>query len=152
NNVSFETAVRLTAEMAGLKMVALGNVLFVTTEANAAKLQADTNKPLQAPGIGSLGIQGGGLGLGILGGALGLGGGALGFGGGFPASGSPKLITLPRAPTGEEKKADAKPKKEDKPSTSGAEAAAKRETAASRLRSSLSKVVSLKPIAKDTPL
>ncbi len=40
-DVPLETAVRLMAEMAGLKPVRVGNVLFVTTEANAAKMRAD---------------------------------------------------------------------------------------------------------------
>jgi type II secretory pathway component GspD/PulD (secretin) len=41
DDVPLETAVRLMAETAGLKPVRVGNVLFVTTKANAAELRAD---------------------------------------------------------------------------------------------------------------
>lgn len=41
DDVPLETAVRLLAEMAGLKPVRLGNVLFVTGKANAADLRND---------------------------------------------------------------------------------------------------------------
>jgi type II secretory pathway component GspD/PulD (secretin) len=47
-NVPLETAVRLMAEMASLKSVRVGNVLFVTTEARADKLRAEeeeNNRP-----------------------------------------------------------------------------------------------------------
>ena len=40
-DVPLETAVRLMAEMAGLKPVRVGNVLFVTTKANANEMRAD---------------------------------------------------------------------------------------------------------------
>lgn len=40
-DVPLETAVRLMAEMAGLKPVRVGNVLFVTTKTNAAEMRAD---------------------------------------------------------------------------------------------------------------
>jgi hypothetical protein len=40
-DVPLETAVRLLAEMAGLKPVRVGNVLFVTAKANAVSLRAD---------------------------------------------------------------------------------------------------------------
>lgn len=40
-DVPLETAVRLMTEMAGLKPVRVGNVLFITTKANAAELRAD---------------------------------------------------------------------------------------------------------------
>ena len=40
-NVPLDTAVRLLAEMAGLKPVRVGNVLFVTTKATAAEIKAD---------------------------------------------------------------------------------------------------------------
>jgi hypothetical protein len=50
-DVPLETAVRLVAEMAGLKPVRVGNVLFVTTKANAAEMRADTDLvPPMAPG------------------------------------------------------------------------------------------------------
>ena len=42
-DVPLETAVRLIAEMAGLKPVRVGNVLFVTTKANAAEMRADAD-------------------------------------------------------------------------------------------------------------
>jgi hypothetical protein len=41
DDVPLETAVRLMAEMASLKAVRLGNVLMVTTKANAAELRAE---------------------------------------------------------------------------------------------------------------
>jgi hypothetical protein len=41
DDVPLETAVRLMAEMAGLKPVRVGNVLFVTTKATAAEIKAD---------------------------------------------------------------------------------------------------------------
>jgi type II secretory pathway component GspD/PulD (secretin) len=40
-DVPLETAVRLLSEMAGLKPVRVGNVLFVTTKANAQEMRAD---------------------------------------------------------------------------------------------------------------
>src|SRR6202035_3498509 len=40
-DVPLETAVRLLAEMAGLKPVRVGNVLFVTGKANATEMRAD---------------------------------------------------------------------------------------------------------------
>jgi hypothetical protein len=50
-DVPLETAVRLVAEMAGLKPVRVGNVLFVTTKANAAEMRADTDLvPPMPPG------------------------------------------------------------------------------------------------------
>jgi hypothetical protein len=42
-DVPLETAVRLLAEMAGLKPVRVGNVLFVTTKPNAAEMKADAD-------------------------------------------------------------------------------------------------------------
>jgi hypothetical protein len=47
-DVPLETAVRLMAEMAGLKPVRVGNVLFVTTKANANEMRADPD--LAQPG------------------------------------------------------------------------------------------------------
>jgi hypothetical protein len=44
-----ESAVRLMAEVAGLKPVRLGNVLFVTTEERADKLKADADSTPQGP-------------------------------------------------------------------------------------------------------
>jgi hypothetical protein len=46
--VPLETAVRLLAEMAGLKPVRVGNVLFVTKKETANELRADPD--LQQPG------------------------------------------------------------------------------------------------------
>ncbi len=40
-DVPLETAVRLLSEMAGLKPVRVGNVLFVTSKDNAAELRQD---------------------------------------------------------------------------------------------------------------
>ena len=51
DDVPLETAVRLIAEMAGLKPVRVGNVLFVTTKANAAEMRADADLvPPMQPG------------------------------------------------------------------------------------------------------
>jgi len=43
DDVPLETAVRLMAEMAGLKPVRVGNVLFVTSKANANEMKADAD-------------------------------------------------------------------------------------------------------------
>src|SRR4029077_9135055 len=90
-DVSAETALRLTAEQAGLKTVMVGEVVYVTSEANAAKMQAEqdrklanTAKAMGLGGLGALGLGGGAPGLAAGGlGALGGGGGALGIGGGM---------------------------------------------------------------------
>jgi hypothetical protein len=103
--VSLETAVRLAAEMVGLKPVLVGNVLFVTTESVANKLQAEHERAIKnvTAGFNTLGA-GGGLGLGgglggLGGGALGLQGGALGLqAGGLPGPGTPRLITITAQP------------------------------------------------------
>src|SRR5438067_1399862 len=53
-DVPLETAVRLLSEMAGLKPVRVGNVLFVTTKANATEMRADpelTQPFQQRPGM-----------------------------------------------------------------------------------------------------
>jgi hypothetical protein len=44
-DVTLETAARLVAEVAGLKAVAVGNVIFVTTDSRAAKLRAEQCPP-----------------------------------------------------------------------------------------------------------
>jgi hypothetical protein len=50
HDVPLETAVCLLAEMAHLKPVRFGNVLFLTTKANAAELRADKDRaPLIGP-------------------------------------------------------------------------------------------------------
>jgi len=46
-DVPLETAVRLAAEVAGMKAVRMGNVLFVTSEARGEKLRADADGPTQ---------------------------------------------------------------------------------------------------------
>src|SRR5262249_62268687 len=58
-DVPLETAVRLLAEMGGLKTVRLGNVLFVTTKAKAVEMRADPDlspppspTPQPMPGMG----------------------------------------------------------------------------------------------------
>jgi len=67
DDVPLETAVRLLAEMTGLKPVRIGNVLFVTSKANAQEMRADPDlapraNPAQPdkvelilPGAGGLG-------------------------------------------------------------------------------------------------
>jgi hypothetical protein len=56
DDVPLETAVRLMAESAGLKPVRVGNVLFVTSKANAKELKADQEQggapPPPVPGLG----------------------------------------------------------------------------------------------------
>ena len=44
NNIPLDTAVRLLADMADLKAVAIDNVLYVTAKANAEALQAEQDK------------------------------------------------------------------------------------------------------------
>ena len=51
-DVPLETAVRLLAEMAGLKPVRMGNVLFVTAKATATELRADPEMTQPTPPIG----------------------------------------------------------------------------------------------------
>jgi hypothetical protein len=46
-DVPLETAVRLAAEVAGMKAVRMGNVLFVTSEARGDKLRMDADGPTQ---------------------------------------------------------------------------------------------------------
>jgi len=50
DDVPLETAVRLAAEMSGLKPVRVGNVLFVTTKANAKEIKADQEQAAP-PGV-----------------------------------------------------------------------------------------------------
>jgi hypothetical protein len=45
-DAALETSVRLLAELANLKSVRMGNVLFITTEAKAAKIRAEEPNPL----------------------------------------------------------------------------------------------------------
>jgi hypothetical protein len=53
DDVPLETAVRLMAEVAALKPVRMGNVLFVTSEDRADKLRRDADgSPNHAPGFG----------------------------------------------------------------------------------------------------
>lgn len=86
-NLPLDTAARILADMAGLKVVQNDNSLYVTAAAKPEKLRPDPEaEGMQQAAVG--GIQGGAgfgaaLGLGGGAGALGLqGGGALGFGGG----------------------------------------------------------------------
>jgi hypothetical protein len=78
-DVPLETAVRLLAEMAGLKPVRVGNVLFVTDKQTAAELRADPDLfppqggqpvaldyavpagPAMGGGLGGIALPGGGL-------------------------------------------------------------------------------------------
>jgi hypothetical protein len=70
-DVPLETAVRLMSEMAGLKPVRVGNVLFITSEATATKMRADPDlaqpvgprgQPMEIMiGPGGLPIQPGGV-------------------------------------------------------------------------------------------
>jgi hypothetical protein len=53
-DVPLETAVRLMAEMAGLKPVRMGNVLFVTSKASAAELRADPDLSPHAPQVSGI--------------------------------------------------------------------------------------------------
>jgi hypothetical protein len=50
DDASLETAVRLLAEIANLKSVRIGNVIFVTNEARAEKLRRE-EPPLMVPGV-----------------------------------------------------------------------------------------------------
>lgn len=50
DDVPFETAVRLMAEIAGLRPVRMGNVLFVTSEERAEKLK-DSDNLVPSPGL-----------------------------------------------------------------------------------------------------
>jgi hypothetical protein len=81
NGVTVETALRLLAEMAELKTVAVGNVVFVTTQAKAAKMETERAKDVKM-GMQILKDSGLQLGLGFGGGA-GIMGGNLGIAGGL---------------------------------------------------------------------
>jgi type II secretory pathway component HofQ len=52
DDATLETTVRLLAEMANLKSVRMGNVLFLTTEARADKLRREEPPPAAIPGAG----------------------------------------------------------------------------------------------------
>jgi hypothetical protein len=56
-DVPLETAVRLLSEMAGLKPVRIGNVLFVTDKKNAAELRNDPDLAGPPAGQPNLGIE-----------------------------------------------------------------------------------------------
>ncbi len=109
-NVQVETAVRILANMVGLRVVKLENVLFVTTEERATPLLNEQKaveekmaKQLGMLGGALLGGQGGGQpgGGGVMGGGLGALGGGFGFGGGGlvqpPGGGA---LGIPPAPSG----------------------------------------------------
>jgi hypothetical protein len=56
-DVPLETAVRLMAEMAGLRPVRVGNVLFVTTKATAAEIKADVESQPGQPQPGRQALE-----------------------------------------------------------------------------------------------
>jgi hypothetical protein len=96
--VTVDTALRLVTEMAELKPIAVGNVMFVTTHGKADKLEAERAKDLNLSMqmmkdsgvmIGLGGLSGGG---GIMGINAGFGGGGLiGFGGSFGGAAGPPI-------------------------------------------------------------
>jgi hypothetical protein len=106
NDAPLETVVQLLANMTGLKPVRVGNVLYVTTKANAAELRAD---PDSVPP----GIPNGGRGIFIDDVEV---GGVIGIIRGFQANPAPPPVAAPAVPAPadnkEEKKED---KKEEKP-------------------------------------
>lgn len=100
DDVPLENAVRLLAELADLKAVRVGNVLFVTTEARAAKMRKDKES---TPPTGNMN--------GLLGGLAGIGG--IGMPGLAAPIGVPAVEEVEDPPT--EKKAEPADKKDDKP-------------------------------------
>jgi hypothetical protein len=101
-DVPLETAVRLMAEMAGLKPVRVGNVLFVTTKANANEMRQDPDlAPNPQPGNPRAEM-------------MMMMGGMPGMVGGPPGTGGAVIIKDPPTPPAddkpvEEKKDDKKP-------------------------------------------
>jgi hypothetical protein len=104
-----DTAVRILANMVGLQVVKLENVLFVTTE-NRAKPLLDEQKAAEEKMAKQLGVLGGAMlggpggqpgGAGVMGGGLGALGGGFGFGGGGlvgpPGGGA---LGIPPGPSG----------------------------------------------------
>ncbi len=60
DDVPLESAVRLAADVGGLAVIRMSNVLFVTTEARADKLRADADRPVgPTPGNPIFGLDGG---------------------------------------------------------------------------------------------
>lgn len=58
-DVPLDTAVRLIAELGGMKPVRIGNVLFVTGKANAVEMRSDPELvPQQVDGLGQIGQAG----------------------------------------------------------------------------------------------
>ncbi len=59
DEVPLETAVKLLANLAGLKPVRVGNVLYVTTKANAAELREipEIGQPAYPPGVDGIAIE-----------------------------------------------------------------------------------------------
>ena len=112
-DVPLDMVVRLMAEMAGLRLVRLGNVLFVTSKATAAELRSDPDLMPAQPGLipGEEGIPRVVPFPGGLGGAI---GGIRGQGGVAPAVPVPPAPPPP-LPQPEEKP----PKPEDKPPEGG---------------------------------
>ena len=65
DDVPLESAVRLAADVGGLAVVRMSNVLFVTTEARADKLRPDADRPVgPTPGNPVFGFEAGGGGFG----------------------------------------------------------------------------------------
>ena len=117
-DVPLETAVRLLSEMAGLKPVRVGNVLFITDKKNAAELRNDPDLG-GAPGQPGIPIGGYGMPPGM-GGPVFIGG--PGFGPGFPvpAPAPPVVGTAPGVPAAppavkdeDKPKSDPAPEKKD---------------------------------------
>jgi hypothetical protein len=117
DDVPLETAVRLLSEMAGLKPVRIGNVLFITDKKNAAELRADPDlaQPTQPGQPGPI------YGLDARTGALIFTPGGPAFGPGLapapPATGSAPVapVAPPVTRTGDDDKpkSDAAPEKKD---------------------------------------
>src|SRR5262249_14483863 len=145
------------AEMANLKAVLVGNVLFVTGDRKAAKLDVDYQKSLGLTGAtagggqcglgGALGLAGGVGGGGILGFGGGAGGGASGFvGGGMPATGTPlRIIRGPGAPGASQPSGDGKGKPTAQPGGEGrpTRQPSKEELRLRELRAKLAKPITL---------
>ena len=59
DDVPLETAVRLAAEVGGLRVVRMNNVLFITSDARADKLRTDAEMLVPASPGGAIGFSGG---------------------------------------------------------------------------------------------
>jgi hypothetical protein len=114
-NLPLDSAVRVLADMAGLRAVRNDNALYITSIQNAVQLRPTDGPPVNLSlglggGIGGLGGLAGGVGAAGGLGALGMGGGgALGMGGGFAGQfgggalgltgGTPNPLVRPRTVT-----------------------------------------------------